>query len=304
MRIWLLSHLTESIGTRITRDLMESAGHEVVHVQPHQLHLAAGQGGAGGEASLALVGAPELPDLVFTRLGSSAPPQSLDVVRHLEAMGLRVVNSARSLERCRDKFRSYQIMARHGVSVPPATLVGPDGDIDQLVAHLGQPPYIVKLPVGTKGGGVTIVDTQRSLRSTLDVLLGLGERVLVQKFIAEAAGTDVRITVLDGEARFAVRRTAAGDEFRSNIHLGGQDTHEELDPRHKDVAERAARAHGLAFAGVDILESDAGPTVAEVNGSPGLSGIFRQHGEAFRQAYHAFLERVGARPARAETTTD
>lgn len=297
MKVWILSHLADSPGTRRTMELFERLGHEVRHVAPASVHLylaaaARGPGPDGqiGEGELSLVPHLGEADLVYTRLGATAPLHGLDVARHLELMGYLVVNPADALERCRDKFRSFQLLARSGLPVPPTMLVSGAANFSDIAAELGDPPYIVKLPLGSKGGGVSIVESQRSLRSVLDMLAATGQRVLVQRFIAEAAGTDVRVTVFGGRADFAVRRRALGDEFRSNIHLGGQDLKAELDPQTRLVAERAAEVHGLSVAGIDILESADGPMIAEVNGSPGIAGVHNQYGPQLLDVFREFVE--------------
>lgn len=293
MNVLVLSHLADSPGTRITMQLFEQAGCTVRQARPDDLHLTL----FAAPGSAATIDASPLsprPDLVYPRLGSSAPPRALDVLRHLEAMGLPVVNRAASLEIARDKFRTYLALAAAGVPVPSTVLVGPDAPLDPAIEALGPPPWIVKLPVGTKGAAVTIADTPRALRSLLDLVASLDQRVLVQRFVAEAAGTDVRVMVIDGTARLAVRRRAVGDEFRSNIYLGGEDSPESLSPEVAAVAEAATAAVGLDVAGVDILEGADGPVVAEVNGSPGLTG---PHGRYPEEIAAIFAGLVAARSA-------
>ncbi len=291
MKIALLSHLSTSPGTRLTTRLFEAAGHTVEHVRPTSMHLVINH--VDEPRSRLSTTPPRLADadVVYTRLGSSAPPISLDVVRHIEGSGTPILNASRGLEVCRDKIRSYQVLARYGIPLPETAVLGADAPLDALLEVLGEPPYIVKLPIGTKGGAVSIVDSRRSLRSVLDMLNGLNERVLVQRFVKEASGTDLRVIVLGGHAVCAVRRRASGDEFRSNIALGGADSAVDIDPEVRRVAERAAVAHELAVAGVDILESHDGPVVAEVNGSPGLQGPYRQYGDAFGAQLVDYLER-------------
>lgn len=276
MNVLVLSHLAGSPGTVKTIELFEKAGCTVRQASPDELHLTL-FAAPGAAATIDASPLEPRPDLVYPRLGSSAPPRALDVLRHIEAMGLPVVNRADALAIARDKFRTYLALASAGVPVPSTVLVGTHAPLDPAIEALGPPPWIVKLPVGTKGAAVTIADSPRALRSLLDLVASLEQRVLVQRFIAEAAGTDVRVMVIDGVARLAVRRRASGDEFRSNIYLGGADSAEHLSDEVASVAEAATRAIGLDVAGVDILEGVDGPVVAEVNGSPGLTGPAGQY---------------------------
>lgn len=286
MNVWVLSHLRESIGTRITTQLFETCGHTVHHVDPDSIHLGLN---ARAEAPLEILGA-ELaaPDLIYTRLGSSAPRRAIDVVRHLEAR-YPCVNSSKSLEIARDKFRSYQCLAAEGLPVPRSVLVSKDVALNSVKDYLGDAPWVIKIPQSTKGAGVCIAESPRSLKSVVGTLLSVHDRILVQEYI-ESGGSDIRVMVFGGEASVAVRRSSGSpDEFRSNVALGGLDTAVESNDSMQGIAVRAANSHGLAVAGIDLLESNGDYYIAEVNGSPGLYGPHRRYGAELERDFSKFI---------------
>jgi ribosomal protein S6--L-glutamate ligase len=215
----------------------------------------------------------DLPDRVYTRMGSSAPPEAFHVLALLEGLGVPCVNASAGLRLTRDKTTATLALVRAGLPVPPSALVGREAPLEAVFEAVPGPPWIIKLPVSTQGSGVMLAESLRSLRSLCDALHGVGQRVLVQSFVAEAAGADVRVLVVGGRALGAMRRQGQGDEFRSNLHRGGRAAPVALTPALSDVAQRAAAALGLEIAGVDLLESDRGPLIIEVNGSPGLEGL-------------------------------
>lgn len=275
MRLWILSHLEGSPGNRLVEAAARSAGHDVELVHPDRLSpLVAGRTPSlrGAEGTV------EPPDVVFTRIGSSAPLSALDTLRHLEAMRVPCINASRSLELARDKLRTFQELSRAGLPLPPTLAVGRRTRLQEVPEELGGPPWIVKLPAGTQGMGVARIDSLESLRSTLDMLAQLGQRVLLQRFVEEAKGSDVRVLVIDGRARAAMRRTAPLGQVRANLHQGGSGELVELTGELAKLSELAAGTLGLDVSGVDLLESRDGPVVLEVNGSPGLEGIARVTG--------------------------
>ena len=277
--IWVLSHLRDTAGTRITCQLFEKLGYETQLVSPSDLHLVARPGHLGtswdGEA----------PQLIYTRLGSSAPQRAIYGLEHLELMGWNTVNRSSALARCRDKWRSLALMADAGLPVPKTILLGRREKLDAALEELGAPPYVVKIPVSSKGTGVALAESVRSLRSIVDVFGVEGNDVLVQEFIADSKGSDLRVMVLAGRAFLAVRRKAVGDEFRSNVYLGGADLEAELTPEMAAIAEKCAEVHGLQVAGVDLLECSDGYRIAEVNGSPGLSGPYNRAPKELEDAF-------------------
>lgn len=295
MKLWILSHLKESPGNRLMLEAAQGRGHEAWLVDPGRASLV-----LSASAAPALPrgdGWPEQrPDVVFTRMGSSTPVEAFHLLEYLELLGIPCVNSSESLRRTRDKTTQGLALVRAGLPVPATVLVGQAHDLDAAVETVIGPPWIVKLPVSTQGAGVVLAESRRSLRSVVESLHGVGHRVLVQAFVAEAAGTDVRVLVVDGEARAAMRRRGQSDEFRSNLHRGGKAELVELTPAQADVAVRAAASLGLQVAGVDLLESKEGPLVIEVNSSPGLEGLSLATGKDQGATVLQLLEQIGKPP--------
>jgi ribosomal protein S6--L-glutamate ligase len=272
MKIWLLSHLKDSPGNRLVEEAARRRSHETVLVDPQEIALSV----ASPPTQLSTVGDPAMdppPDLVFTRMGSSAPWESLHVLRQLELMGLPCINASEALRVSRDKFSTFQVLSQNGLPVPATVLVGRGADPIPAVENLPGPPWIVKIPISTQGGGVVLAESARSLRSVCDAFHAVGQRVMVQAFVAQSAGTDVRVLTVGGRAISAMRRRGKKDEFRSNLHRGGEAEKIALTGPLRKTAEKAAAAVGLDVAGADILESDDGPMVVEVNSSPGLEGL-------------------------------
>ncbi len=289
MKLWILSHLKSSPGNRLMLEAAAARGHQVSLVDPMGLHvIAATRPGAPALAGPQVEG--RWPDLVFTRLGSSAPPECFHVLEWLEARSVPCRNRADALRRTRDKATQMLELVAGRLPLPPTALVGRDSPLDPVLEALPGPPWIVKLPVSTQGSGVILAESRRSLQSICDTLHATGQRLLVQGFVAEAAGADVRVLVVDGTARAAMRRRGRADEFRSNLHRGGTAEEATLTPALVDVAERATAALGLHVAGVDLLESAEGPLVVEVNGSPGLEGISVATGRDVAAEVVSFLE--------------
>ena len=222
-----------------------------------------------------LLGAEELTGLavVLPRIGASVTAAGLAVVRQLEAQGVPVVNGAEAIARSRDKLRALQQLAGAGVDVPRTVLARGGGDVGALVEQVGGLPAILKLIQGTQGVGVMIAHSGAEVESILSTMWDLGQEILLQEFIAESRGRDVRALVVGDRVVGAMRREAQQGQFRSNLHRGGEGTALELSREFAEMAVRAARVLGLAVAGVDLLEAKGGPKVMEVNSSPGLQGV-------------------------------
>src|SRR5438105_15005767 len=217
----------------------------------------------------------ELPDVAVAvpRIGASVTAAGLAVVRQLEAQGVPLVNGAEGIANSRDKLRALQLLAEAGVDMPRTVLARGGGDIKELLTHVGGLPAILKLIQGTQGVGVMIAHSEAEVDSFLSTLWDLGQEILLQEFVAESKGRDVRALVVGDRVVGAMRRQARAGEFRSNIHRGAMGVPIELDPALAAVAVRAARALQLDLAGVDLLESRGGPKVVELNSSPGLEGL-------------------------------
>ncbi len=273
MSVWLLSHLDSSPGNRL---FLEEASHrdvEAFQMKPSELCWSASAQGLG------FVDA-ELPKVIFTRLGSSASEADLLTVRVAEAAGVPVLNSYSALRLCRDKAKTYLCLKQNGVPIPDTLWLSSRWSPELIERHCGPPPHIVKLSQGTQGQGVMLSESWRSLTSLLEAMRMLGGQVLIQRFLAESQGRDTRVLVVGGKVRgAAIRQARDPDEFRSNLHLGGQATVVRPSERQVEVAEAAVASLGLEVAGVDLLETSKGPVVVEVNGSPGYeaSPFFVKH---------------------------
>jgi ribosomal protein S6--L-glutamate ligase len=271
LKIAILSRGPKLYSTRRLKEAAEKAGHEAKVLNPLAFSLDVEH----GEPDLHFRGKPlSKYDAVVPRIGASITMFGTAVLRQFEQMGVFVVNSANAVSLSRDKLRSFQILSRHRVAFPKTAFVH---DLDQVVPtieHMGGPPVVIKLLQGTQGIGVILADTTNVAQSIIEVLQGAAnQNVLIQEFIAESRGRDIRALVVGDRVVAAMRRTAAGDEFRSNIHRGGTASVVDLDESYQRTAVQAAQIMGLRVAGVDLLEGKDGPLIMEINSSPGLEGI-------------------------------
>ena len=216
--------------------------------------------------------------VALPRIGASVTQVGLSVVRQLEAQGVPVLNGAFAIARSRDKLAALQQLAGAGVAIPRTVLARGGGEVRALCAQVGGLPVILKLLQGTQGVGVMIAHSEAEVESILGTLRDLGQEILLQEFVAESRGRDVRALVVGDRVVAAMRREARSGEFRSNLHRGGAGTALELPPAYAEAALRAARVLGLDVAGVDLLESDQGPLVMELNSSPGFEGLEKATG--------------------------
>lgn len=215
---------------------------------------------------------PEL-DVVIPRIGTSITEYGLAVVRQLEALGVKVVNGSDGIARSRDKLRCLQILAQKNYEVPTTVLMHGSRGVKIALRQVQGTPAIMKLLEGTQGVGVMLVESAASCESVLDTMWGLGQDVILQQYVSESAGRDIRAFVIGDRVVAAMRRQAREGEFRSNIHRGGEGIPIDLKDSYKRLAVQAAKSIGLTVAGVDILESLMGPKVIEINSSPGFEGI-------------------------------
>jgi ribosomal protein S6--L-glutamate ligase len=229
---------------------------------------------AGEEPALQYRGKPLTDyDAVLPRIGASITFFGLAVVRQFEQMDVYTPNTAAGIANSRDKLRSIQILSRHDVGIPATTFVRDRQDVLAAIDRVGGAPVVIKLLEGTQGIGVILAPDKKVAEAIIETLQSARQNVLIQRFIAESKGTDVRALVVGDRVVAAMRRRAQGDEFRSNVHRGGTTEAITLDPEFERVAVQAAQIMGLRVAGVDMLEGDDGPLVMEVNSSPGLEGI-------------------------------
>ncbi len=212
-------------------------------------------------------------DAVLPRIGASITYYGTAVVRQFEQMDVFCANSSAGISNSRDKLRSLQILSRHQIGIPQTTFVRDKKDVLPAIDRVGGAPVIIKLLEGTQGIGVLLAETVKSAEAIIELLQSQKQNVLIQKFVSESKGRDIRAFVVGDRVVAAMRRVAQGQEFRSNVHRGGVTEPVDLDESYRETAVRAAQIMGLRVAGVDMLESINGPQIMEVNSSPGLEGI-------------------------------
>lgn len=217
-------------------------------------------------------------DAVIPRIGASVTFYGLAVLRQFEMMGVFPLNESVSIGRSRDKLRSMQLLARDGIGLPVTTFAHDPKQTEEVVALAGGSPLVIKLLEGTQGIGVVLADTDRSAKSVIEAFRGADVNILVQEFIKEAGGTDIRALVIGGKVVAAMQRKGAEGEFRSNLHRGGSAQPIKISPEERSTAVRAAKAMGLNVCGVDMLRANHGAVVMEVNSSPGLEGVEKATG--------------------------
>jgi ribosomal protein S6--L-glutamate ligase len=239
-------------------------------------------------------------DAVIPRIGASVTFYGLAVLRQFEMMGVFPLNESVAIGRSRDKLRSMQILAREGIGLPVTTFAYDPKQTDEVLKLAGEAPLVIKLLEGTQGIGVVLADTNRSAKSVIEAFRGANVNILVQEFIKEAGGTDIRALVIGGRVVAAMKRQGAADEFRSNLHRGGSAEAVRISPEERSTAVRAARAMGLNVCGVDMLRANHGAVVMEVNSSPGLEGVEKATGLDIAGKIIEFLEKQ-AKPNKTRT---
>jgi ribosomal protein S6--L-glutamate ligase len=230
-------------------------------------------------------------DAVIPRIGASVTFYGTAVVRQFEMMKVFTAIESQALLRSRDKLRSLQILARAGLGLPKTVFTNYSRNVKDTVKGAGGAPVVVKLLEGTQGLGVVLAETDNAAESVIDAFNGLKVRVIVQEFIQEANGADIRAFVVDGVVVGAMKRQAKKGEFRSNLHRGGTAEVIELTEEQENAALKAARVMNLGICGVDMLQSDHGPLILEVNSSPGLEGIERATGKNIAKSIIRYVER-------------
>ena len=228
---------------------------------------------------------------IIPRIGASVTFYGCSIVRQFEMMDVFTTSSSQGIVRSRDKLRAMQILTREGVDLPKTTFARHTVDVNELIKHVGGAPLVVKLVEGTQGLGVVLCETKKAAKSVIEAFYALDAHILVQEFIEEAKGTDLRVFIVDGEVVGAMERKGPEGEFRSNLHRGGTARAVELTDLERETALKAARAMGLSVAGVDMLPSKRGPLIMEVNSSPGLEGIERATGVDIASKIIQFIER-------------
>jgi len=232
-------------------------------------------------------------DAVIPRIGASVTFYGTAVVRQFEMMEVFPVNESVAISRSRDKLRATQLLARRGIGLPVTGFAYSPDDVNDLIKMVGGPPLVVKLLEGTQGVGVVLAETYKAAESVIQAFMGLEAEIMVQEFIREARGADIRCFVIGGKVVASMKRQGAEGEFRSNLHRGGSAQLVRITPEERSTAVRAAKAMGLNVAGVDLLRSNHGPVVMEVNSSPGLKGIERASGKDMAGQIIQFIEKNG-----------
>ncbi|NQV26135.1 MAG: RimK family alpha-L-glutamate ligase [Rhodopirellula sp.] len=270
MKLGILSCSTKCYSTRRLREAAEQRGHKVKVLNTLKFAIDLEQ----GEPDL-YYHSKQLSayDAVLPRIGASITYFGTAVVRQFEQMDVFSANSSGGISNSRDKLRSMQILSRHQIGIPKTTFVRDKKDVLPAIERVGGAPVIIKLLEGTQGVGVILADSVKIAEAIIETLQSTKQNVLIQKFVSESKGRDVRAFVVGDQVVAAMRRVAQGQEFRSNVHRGGKTEVVELDDRYREAAVRSAQIMGLRVAGVDMLEGKDGPQIMEVNSSPGLEGI-------------------------------
>ena len=230
-------------------------------------------------------------DAVIPRIGASVTFYGTAVVRQFEMMGVFSTTESQALVRSRDKLRSLQVLSRARLGLPKTVFTNYSKDVGEVIDHVGGAPLIIKLLEGTQGLGVVLAETKNAAESVIEAFNGLQARVIVQEFIKEAGGADIRALIVDGHVVGAMKRQGKEGEFRSNLHRGGTASVIQLTDDEENAAIKAAKAMGLGVAGVDMLQSSRGPLILEVNSSPGLEGIEHATGKDIAKTIIRYIER-------------
>jgi len=239
-------------------------------------------------------------DAVIPRIGASITFYGCAVLRQFEMMGVYPLNESVALSRSRDKLRSIQLLSRKGIGIPITGFANRPDNIKDLIKMVGGAPLVIKLLEGTQGIGVVLAETQKAAESVMQAFMGLNTNILVQEYIKEAGGADIRCLVVGGKVVAAMKRQGPEGEFRSNLHRGGSAEIVKLTPEERKTAVSAANIMGLNACGVDLLRSSRGPVVMEVNSSPGLKGIEAATGKDVAGMMIEFIEK-NAKPHKTKT---
>ncbi|MEO1299439.1 MAG: 30S ribosomal protein S6--L-glutamate ligase [Cyanobacteria bacterium J06636_16] len=295
MRIVILSRDSNLYSTRRLTEVGEKRGHTMRVIDPMRCYIDI----TSHRPKVLYQGKPlKDVDAIIPRIGASNTFYGTAVVRQFEMMGVFTVNESQAISRSRDKLRSLQILARRGISLPVTGFAHSTQDIDGLIELVGGAPLVIKLLEGTQGIGVVLAETYQAAKSVIQAFRGLDANILVQEYIKEADGSDIRCFLIKDQVVAAMKRQGAPGEFRSNLHRGGSATQIELTSKERSLAVRAAKAMGLQVAGVDLLQSKRGPLVIEVNSSPGLEGIEKTTGIDVASQIVMYVEKSAMRKKR------
>lgn len=288
MRIAILSRNENLYSTARLKQAGEARGHQVDVIDTLHCDIDI----ASNNPKIRYMGE-ELPqyDAVIPRIGASITFYGTAVVRQFEMMGTFCINESVAISRSRDKLRSLQLLSRKGIGLPKTGFASRPDKIQDLIKNVGGAPLVIKLLEGTQGIGVVLAETNKAAESVIEAFMGLKANILVQEFIEEANGADIRCFVVGNKVIAAMKRQAGEGEFRSNLHRGGTAQLVKLTKEERATAINAAKIMGLNLCGVDILQSKSGPVVMEVNSSPGLEGIEKATGKDVADMIFEFIEK-------------
>lgn len=297
MKIAILSRNRKLYSTRRLVEAAEQRGHEAIVYDTLKCYMDVTTMRPSvkykGEAITGI-------DAVIPRIGASITTYGLAVLRQFEVMGVFPLNESVAIGRSRDKFRAMQLLARKGLGLPVTGFAHDVSNTQDLIDMVGGAPLVVKLLEGTQGRGVVLAETHKAAECVIDAFRELKANFLVQEYIKESGGTDIRCLVVGDKVVASMKRQAKEGEFRSNLHRGGTGNMAKITPEERSTAVRAARIMGLNVAGVDLLRSNHGPVVLEVNSSPGLEGIERTTARDLAGLIIEFIEKE-ARPGKTRT---
>lgn len=287
MKIAVLSRNSQLYSTRRLVEAIQAKGHEAIVLDHLKCDLVIESAGPSlyyeGEEVSGI-------DAVIPRIGASVTFYGTAVVRQFEMMGVFSTTQSQAIVRSRDKLRSMQLLSGAGLPLPKTAFTNYSKEEKSLVDHVGGSPVIIKLLEGTQGLGVVLAETRKAAQSVIEAFHGLKARIIVQEFIKEAKASDLRVFIVDGKVVGAMKRTGKAGEFRSNLHRGGTAEIVKLSRKERSAALKAAEAMGLSVAGVDMLQSERGPLLLEVNSSPGLEGIEKATGIDIASKIVEFIE--------------
>ncbi len=291
MRIGILSRKGTLYSTSRLKEAAVERGHDVEVVDYLRCFMRI----SSRKPQVMFKGEPVEYDAVIPRIGASRTFYGTAVVRQFEMMNVFSANESQAIARSRDKLRALQLLSAAGIGLPVTGFAHSIKDVEGLIEVVGGAPLIVKLVEGTQGVGVVLAETHKAAESVIAAFVQLDANILVQEFIKEAGGEDVRAFVIDGKVVASMKRKGPEGEFRSNLHRGGSASSVKLTPEERSTAVRSAKLLGLKVAGVDMLRSNHGPVVMEVNSSPGLEGIEAASGKDVAGAIIEFLEQNAQR---------
>jgi ribosomal protein S6--L-glutamate ligase len=291
MKIGILSRSSKIYSTQRLVEAAEKRGHEVVVVNPLKCYMNITASNPDVYYKSKKIQKKLEFDAIIPRIGASATSYGAAVLRQFEVAGVYTVNGSVAITRSRDKLRAHQLLARKDVGIPITSYAHSGNATEDLISSVGGAPLIVKVTQSTQGKGVLLAETKKAAESLINAFLSLEANFLVQEFIKESSGADIRCFVIGDRVVAAMKRQGAEGEYRSNLHNGGSAEMVRITPAERAVAVKAAKVLGLKISGVDLVRSNRGPLVLEVNSSPGMEGIERATGKDVAGSIIEFIEK-------------